>query len=124
MLQDSLNIFETGWVVGLLEGEGSFGAYSDSRRPSTWTVKIKMESTDHDVVLRLNKLIPGRIWESNYPSKFKAFPNAKNSWRWAISDKQRVSDLIGVIYEHMSERRKLQLDKVLAHCEYKYKRIN
>lgn len=122
MLHESLTQFDIGWIVGILEGEGCFGAYSDKRRPTTFSVKIQMESTDHDVVLRLNKLIPGRVWESNYPSKTKNFPSAKDSWRWAISDKNSVKSVINLIYPYMSVRRQEQLNKVLSHCEYKYPR--
>lgn len=116
-----LNDFNLGWIVGILEGEGCFGAYADSRRPSTFSVKIQMESTDYDVVVRLNSLVPGRVWESNYPSKTKSFPNAKPSWRWAISDKSSVKELCIKLYPYMSERRKQQIDKVLLNCEYKRK---
>ena len=113
--------FSLGWVVGILEGEGCFGAYVDKRRSDAWTVKVQMESTDQDVVLRLNSIIPGRIWESNYPSKTKSFPNAKDSWRWAVSDKTSVKDLCVMVRPYMSIRRQEQIDKVLSHCEYKRK---
>jgi hypothetical protein len=119
MQHESISDLDLGWAIGLLEGEGCFGAYSDKRRPDTWTVKIQMESTDYDVVTRLNTLFLGRVWESNYPSKKKAFPLAKDSWRWSISDKQRVKTLCLLIYPHMSLRRKAQIDNVLTHCEYK-----
>lgn len=122
MLLESLTPFDIGWIVGILEGEGCFGAYPDNRRPTTFSVKIQMESTDYDVVLKLNSLIPGRVWESNYPSKTKNFPNAKNSWRWAVSDKNSVKAVIELIYPHMSLRRQEQLTKVLSHCNYKYPR--
>lgn len=104
---------ELGWIVGLLEGEGCFGIYKDKRRPTTSTVKIQMESTDKDIVDRLNLLVPGRVWESNYPAKYRAFPNAKESWRWQISDRKRVMLLIVQIYPYMSDRRKLKLDEIV-----------
>ena len=113
------DLLQLGWAIGILEGEGCFGTYEDKRRPDTWSVKIQMESTDSDVVERLNQIVPGRIWESNYPSKKKAFPNAKDSWRWAISDKESVKQLCELIRPHMSNRRKDQIDNVLSHCEYK-----
>lgn len=116
-----LSEFDLGWVVGILEGEGCFGAYQDNRRPSTVSVKVQMESTDYDVVVHLNELIPGRIWESNYPSKIKSFPNAKPSWRWAISTKSQVKELCTLIYPLMSQRRQEQITKVLSNCEYKRK---
>ena len=119
MQHESISNFDLGWIVGILEGEGCFGAYSDKRRPDTWTVKVQMESTDYDVVLKLNSLYSGRVWESNYPSKKKSFPSAKDSWRWAISNRHDVKALCVLVYPYMSHRRKLQIDRVLAHCEYK-----
>lgn len=114
--------FELGWVIGLIEGEGAFVASQDKRRPTTYSVKIQVEMTDKDMIYRLNELVPGRVWESNYPSRAKRFPNAKPSWRWAISDKQRVKQLIEITYPYMSIRRKEQMDKLLPHCEYKRKK--
>lgn len=122
MPQESLTIFDLGWVAGLLEGEGCFGAYSDSRRPSTFSVKVQMESTDFDVVSKLNSLVPGRVWESNYPSKLKRFPNGKPSWRWQISDKKKVQSLLNQLKPHMSSQRILQIENVLSHCEYRFKK--
>ena len=111
--------FELGWAVAILEGEGCFGIYWDKRRPDTCSVKIQMESTDYDVVIKLDGLVPGRVWESNYPSKTKAFPNAKPSWRWAISDKKKVKELCELIYPFMSERRKSKIDEILKNCYYR-----
>lgn len=120
-----MNDFDLGWLVGILEGEGAFVASPDKRRPSTVAVKIQVEMTDKDMIERLHSLLPhGRVWESNYPSKRKAFPNAKDSWRWAISRKDTVKELTTLIYPHMSTRRQAQLDKVLLYCSYKKEKSN
>lgn len=114
-----MNDFDLGWLVGILEGEGAFVASVDKRRPTTVNVKIQVEMTDKDMIDRIQFLLPhGRVWESNYPSKKLAFPNAKDSWRWCISRKDTVKELISIIYPHMSVRRKVQLDKLLEHCTY------
>lgn len=113
--------FDLGWLVGILEGEGAFVVSYDPRRKGTYNVKIQVEMTDKDMIDRIQMLYPGRVWESNYPSKLKAFPNAKPSWRWAISRKDQTKELATLIYPYMSDRRKIQLDKVLIHSEYKYK---
>lgn len=114
--------FELGWIVGLLDGEGCFGAYQDKRRPTTWAVKVQMECTDLDTVEKLNELVPGRIWESTYPSRTKNFPVVKRSWRWAISDKTKVKELCSQILPYMCKRRQTQIEFVLTHCEYKRKK--
>lgn len=115
----NLNEFEIGWIAGLLEGEGTFVVSFDPRRKGTYNVKIQVEMTDKDTIEKLNSIYPGRVWESNYPSKYKRFPNAKPSWRWAISSKDKTKELATIIYPHMSSRRKEQLDRVLEHSEYK-----
>lgn len=107
-----------GWIVGLLEGEGCFGAYQDKRRPDTWTTKIQMESTDHDVVLKLQKLLGGRVWESNFPAKYRSCATAKDSWRWQISTKAECNELGRALHLYMSKRRQEQIEHVLSHCNY------
>lgn len=113
--------FDHGWVVGILEGEGAFVCSKDKRTQNTYNVKIQVESTDKDVIDKLQELVPGQVWESNYPAKYRAFPNAKPSWRWAISSKKKVEQLSFLIYPLMSKRRQQQLDKLVEHCEYKRK---
>ena len=117
----NINDFDKGWLVGLIEGEGCFVLSEDKRRPGTYTVKIQVESTDHDVIFRLEKLLNGNVIESNYPSKFKAFPNAKDSWRWTVSTKKQVAHVISLVYEHLSIRRKQQADRLIPYLVYKRK---
>lgn len=116
---DSINL---GWLCGILEGEGAFIISKDKRRPTTYTCKIQVESTDKDVVEKIQILFPGRIWESNYPSKYKTFPNAKPSWRWAISTKRQCLLLLELIYPYMSKRRQEQLDKLRPGLIYQRRR--
>ena len=122
-MPESITAFDLGWLVGILEGEGAFVVSYDKRRKGTYNSKIQVEMTDKDMIDRINNLFPGRVWESNYPSKYKSFPNAKPSWRWAISSKDKTKALAELIYPFMSDRRKLQLDLVIKHSEYKYKGI-
>ena len=118
MQLDLLSERDFGWVVGMLEGEGCFGAYQDKRRPDTWTVKIQMESTDLDVVERFNKLVPGRVWESVYPSRALRCPRVKRSWRWAISNKAECEELGRALHLYMSRRRQEQIEFMLSHSNY------
>lgn len=113
--------FELGWIVGLLEGEGTFIVSEDKRRPGTYSVKYQVEMTDKDSIDKLQSLYPGKVFESNYPSKYRRVPNAKPSWRWSLASKDKTKELGELIYPYMSERRKSQLDKCLFHSEYKRK---
>lgn len=116
----SINLIDLdlGWVVGILEGEGAFVVSSDKRRPTTKNVKIQVESTDKFVIDKLYSLLGGRIWESNYPAKYRAFPNAKPSWRWCVSSKQECRVLAELIISHMSPRRQEQLNLILSNSNY------
>lgn len=113
-----MNDFDLGWLVGFVEGEGTFILSQDPRRPATYTPKIQVESTDKDAITKLQSIFPGRIWESNYPSKRKHFPKAKDSWRWGISSKRECKVFGNLILPHMSTRRQTQIKKMLLGCEY------
>jgi len=108
-----LSDFDLGWVVGIIEGEGCFVRYQDKRRPTTWSIKIQVESTDHDVILKLKQLLGGNIWESNYASKYKRFPDAKPSWRWAITNRKLGVPLLQMLQPNMSVRRQKQIQLLL-----------
>lgn len=108
---DGINL---GWLCGILEGEGCFGCYADKRRPNTYSLKIQMESTDYDVIQRVYTLLGGKVWESNYPSKYKAFPNAKPSWRWNVSSRKEVQPILNLLSGKMSKRREEQIQIMLS----------
>lgn len=113
--------FDIGWLVGIIEGEGCFVLSQDKRRPNLYNVKVQVESTDYDVILKLHNLVGGNILESNYPSKFKHFPNAKNSWRWTVSTKIKVKEIIELVFPYLSVRRKQQASKLIPYLVYKRK---
>jgi hypothetical protein len=79
-------------------------------------IKIQVESTDQDVIEKLHKHLGGRVWESNYSAKYRAFPNAKPSWRWNVSSKKECKLVLNLIYDHLSIRRKEQANKLKKHC--------
>lgn len=112
---DSFDELTKGWIVGIIEGEGCFGLYQDKRRPNTYSIKIQVESTDQDVIDKLHRHLGGRVWESNYPAKYRAFPNAKPSWRWNVSSKKECKLVLDIIYEYLSIRRKAQAIKLIEY---------
>ena len=107
-----LNLFDLGWLVGIIEGEGCFVRSVDKRRPNTINCKVQVESTDFDVIKRIQDLLGGSIIESNYPAKYRAFPSAKNSWRWSVSSKANVKEVSNIIYPYLSLRSKEQANKL------------
>lgn len=101
---------QVAWFAGLFEGEGCLGYYPDKRRPSTGSVRLYIESTDKDIIDKLTPLWGGKVWESNYPSKPA---HCKDSWRWGVSTRQGVRDIIKEIYPYLSDRRRAKCDEVL-----------
>lgn len=107
LLQTDLNI---AWFAGLFEGEGCLGYYPDKRNPRTGSVRLYIESTDKDIIDRIQSLFGGKVWDSNYPSKPK---NYKPSWRWGLSSKNEVRHIINLLYPYLGERRRSKCIEVL-----------
>jgi len=75
--------------------------------------------TDFDIIERIQSLVGGKVWESNYPSKFERCPNAKPSWRWAVSSHEEIRSLISAVYKHLGVRRREKCDAILNYIERK-----
>lgn len=104
----SLSSTEVGWIAGLLEGEGSFILSPSRRLP-----RVQMQTTDHDVLLRLSSVLgAGSVTDvgSRQGRKFV--------WNFALSAMRDVEALLLQIYPLMGKRRRLQIDLLLgAICE-------
>ncbi len=98
------------WFAGLFEGEGCLGYYPDKRKGYTGTLRLYIESTDKDIIDRIEKMWGGKVWESNYPSKPAHY---KPSWRWGLSRRKEVRAIIAAIYPYLGERRRAKCDEVL-----------
>lgn len=60
------------WASGLIEGEGSF-----TIGPTSQYIKISVNMTDYDVLERLNRIFPGKIYKTR-----KRRDHHKDSWVW------------------------------------------
>lgn len=109
------------WAAGIIEGEGCLGLYQDNRRPSTYTVKIQVESTDKFVVDKVQEIFGGNIYENNAPSKL---PKYKKSWRWLVSNKQGVKQILTTIYPYLSPRRQDKANEILNNIAMRTKNDN
>lgn len=116
MTVEDINIV---WGAGIIEGEGSFIISKDNRRPENnyRSCKIQVESTDLDAIQRLKSIFGGNYFENNAPSKYKAFPNAKPSWRWMLATKEVVFNTLIKIGPYLSERRRLQATPLFEYLE-------
>jgi len=95
------------WVVGLLEGEGSFyvASHGGQLRP-----KVVCNMTDEDVISRLH-ITTGIGSVSVY--KYKR-PNCKDAYHWQVAAVQDVLALCKLVRPHMGKRRQGQIDNVLS----------
>ena len=98
-----LTDFELGWVVGLLEGDGTF----------TWTgvPRIAVRMTDKDTVQRFASIVQESVlgpYENVSDGAVR-----RQVYMCAINGRKAVS-LMGVLRRHMSHRRQDQIDRILG----------
>ena len=106
------------WAAGLIEGEGCF-ILSKDKRSNHHKTAIQVEMTDKDVLEKLQRTLGGTIIESNYPSKFKRFPNAKPSWRWYIHKQKDLFDVLIKIMPFLNKRRLERAKELFDYLEPK-----
>ncbi|MBN8634368.1 MAG: hypothetical protein J0M07_03535 [Anaerolineae bacterium] len=97
------------WLVGYLEGEGSFVA-APANRPTK--PSIRLNSTDEDIVRRASE-----IMKTTYSGPYKAQPDADPSWKlryMSVLFSQRAIALMQKLRPHMSARRQQQIAEALA----------
>lgn len=99
---------EFGWLIGLLEGEGSFlkGTPSQPNLP-----RVAVTTTDHDVAIKLAKILDTGV----LPLKDRRY--VENHWKQpyfiAISGAKAVV-LMREVKAYMSHRRQLQIEEALS----------
>ena len=94
-----ITAFDIGWLVGFIEGEGSFSH-------SLSTPIVSAVQVNPEPVLRLVQLFGGRITTRNTP-------NGKPFYRWYVSGPRAVG-LIFMMWSGLSEKRRGQAQKMLA----------
>lgn len=106
------NVNEREWLIGLLEGEGSFmkGPPSEPNKP-----RIQVQMTDLDVLERAAPLLYSKVLG---PFKRKN-ENAKLQYAVKIRGK-KAADLMKEMRPHMGIRRQQQIDAALENFEYRY----
>lgn len=109
---------KTIWAAALIEGEGTF-ILSKDKRSNYHKTAIQVEMTDLDTLEQLQSFLGGTIIKSNYPSKFKKFPNAKPSWRWYIHKQKEVFDTLLSIMPYLKARRLEKAQELFTYLEPK-----
>lgn len=104
MAKHNLTDFELGWLVGYLEGEGSFQLQSGRYH------RVDHCSTDEDVVLKaigIIEKVAGQVkdpWLQSRPSRSNQVPIFKHT----VSGKQAVT-VMRLVVSHMSWRRRQRI---------------
>lgn len=95
--------FDKGWVVGMLDGEGTFDAVK-KKYP-----RIRLEMTDKDCVDRFREILGvTRIARLTKRGKYK------DSWTCSIHSDQAKLLMLDV-YPFMSERRQQRIQEILLY---------
>lgn len=95
------------WLVGLLEGEGSF-LKSRNYVPYHTDIRIYLGMTDKDTVERAAAIMEGTVWRAGKPKE----PRYRQVWRAALTG-QRAGELMLRLLPHMSARRRDQIKEAL-----------
>ena len=93
------------WLVGILEGEGSFIKPIPSR-PNDPAIQIEM--TDEDIISKVSKL-----FKKKYCKIAPRKEHYKSSYRAESRGKKAVK-LMKELYPHMGERRKSQIKEAIT----------
>lgn len=106
---EDLNIsdFELGWLVGIIEGEGSISCRYN-KKTGYLCAELTVSSTDEDTIDTLHKIYPGK---SSYVKKYKN--HYKEQYIWAVTSRQGIRTVLNTIYPHMGKRRRERIDQLL-----------
>lgn len=106
---------ELAWLAGLLEGEGSFIEFLETRNKK-WRCKIYLKMTDLDIIERVQYLTGmGSICTAESPSKPSHY---KKAWQWQVQSIPEAIKLMEMLLPLMGQRRS---EKITTILEYYYK---
>src|SRR5687768_2908398 len=91
------------WFAGLYEGEGCI-----IRQPRN-SVVMAISSTDHDVLIKAQEIIGGRVRGPRHDGN----PRHKPRWEWFVTSRNDVLAITSAIYPHLCSRRRAQIDLAL-----------
>src|SRR3990167_4856028 len=102
-----LNNYDLGWIVGFLEGEGSFQAKKIREGESRRHAAIVVVSTELESLNKIKNLIGGKLY-GPYNSKHKTVlrntKNPKQFWIWNIAKHKEAIDMMNYLKSHLSQR--------------------
>lgn len=109
--------FGLGWLVGILEGEGTFTVNKTTKGGKVYVYpQVAVNSTDEEVPRKLLEITGlGTVCGPFY---YKDKPNWKPRWLWTIRGKA-ATEVMDMAYPHLSSRRQQQIRKSLGQKTYR-----
>jgi hypothetical protein len=96
-----LTDFDLGWIVGIFEGEGT--VFVSNGSPT-----VAVEMTDLDTLANFYRILQVGSIKGPYTRN-----NNRPTWTWVLRNRTDCTILIQMLYPHLSDRRKLQCDRLL-----------
>ena len=112
---NNLDDLNKGWVIGFLEGEGSFIAWKSSKK--YLYAKVQVLSTEEESLLKLQALIGGTIngpYQSSHSTVLRNTKTPKPYWTWRISKQKEVLNFMNDIKPYLSKRRQKQIENIFS----------
>lgn len=110
-----------GWLVGILEGEGSFSVVRTTGRLGRLSVTVEM--IDEDTIQRLRAVTGVGTLNSRQRGDEKSRGRQK-LFSWTVSRREDVLALSRLVYPWLSARRQRQVDKMFDWVEENQHRFN
>ena len=107
-----MNERQFGWLIGYLEGEGSFNAWLSGCGRYLQTA-IQVTSTDKDALEKLYDIVGGKLTGPYIPGGH----GKKPIYRWMEGRRDRVVYLLNLILPYMTVRRQRQIKKMLKRIQ-------
>lgn len=99
------------WAAGLFEGEGWIEVrYSKAVPAAARSVRLRLGSTDPDVLERLRDVLGGTISQR---SANRRFPNAKPMSVWQLGNMDEIAKVLRVMTPWFGERRRVRAEEAL-----------
>lgn len=118
-VSESISDFDLGWLVGIIEGEGTFSVSRARKTDRFYRPRIGINTTDKDVIERVQSIAGGTVVGpvKNFHPRTGRTDDVKDMWRWNLYSETKVREVFGLIIPHLCERRQKRALEILAMCD-------
>lgn len=112
---NNMTCIELAWVAGLIEGEGTFGAYKTNVKGGTYKqFSVAVQMTDLDVLQKLHRITGlGTVIEAKRTKK----ENHKTCYVWKIGSRPEAKQFMQELLPLMGERRSARITELLEELD-------